>query len=64
MVPAMQRPSGLNIDDLHDTGYYEEGLKHVGIAILLSKATETSWKKYKDKVRKGVLKGTDFLWHS
>ena len=43
------------LDNFHDTGYYEKGLEHVGIAILLSKYSKTSWKKYRTAAADGTL---------
>ena len=51
-----------NLDDLHGTGYYEEGLD-VGVTILLSKFTETSWEKYKKAVQDGILEGEGLHWY-
>jgi hypothetical protein len=39
----------------HGTGIYEDGLEHVGIAMLLSKHTETSWKKFQKAVKNGLV---------
>ena len=50
------------MSDPHGTGWYEPGLKHVGIATLLSEATEETWEEYKNKIRRGELKGGDLLW--
>lgn len=48
---------------MHGTGKCEEGLEHIGIAILLSKDTKTSWEDYKLRVRDGELQGDDLLWN-
>ena len=48
----------------HGTGWYEGGVKHIGIAILLSKATQSSWQKYKQKVNDGDLLGDSLLWNN
>ena len=45
----------------HGTGWYEGGVKHIGIATLLSKATQLTWQKYKQKVKDGDLQGDDLL---
>jgi hypothetical protein len=52
-----------NLNHLHGTGYYEKGLEHVGITILLSKFTETSWEKYKKAVQDGILQGEGLHWY-
>jgi hypothetical protein len=51
-----------DVSDPHGTGWYAEGLKHVGIATLLSEGTEIEWEKYKEKIRRGELQGGDLLW--
>lgn len=48
----------------HGTGWYEGGVKHIGIAILLSKVTQSSWQKYKQKVNDGDLLGDSLLWNN
>jgi hypothetical protein len=49
--------------ELHGTGRYEAGLEHIGIAILLSKDTETSWRDYKARVLNGELQEDNLLWY-
>jgi len=44
------------LDDFHGTGHYEKGPEHVGIAILLSKYSETSWEKYRAAAADGTLR--------
>ena len=45
------------------TGVYEDGLEHVGIAILLSKHTETSWEKFKKAVEDGIIPDGKLDWY-
>jgi len=47
----------------HGTGWYDTWLSHCGIATLLSRATEKSWKDYQAKVMQGELKNGDLLWY-
>jgi hypothetical protein len=44
-----------NISLWHGISWYYDELEHVGIAFLLSPATEEAWKKYKDRVAKGEI---------
>lgn len=47
----------------HGTGWYYHSLHHCGIATVLSKVTQTTWKEYQMKVAKGELKDGDLLWY-
>jgi hypothetical protein len=47
----------------HGTGWFYHGLNHCGIATLLSKVTQTTWEKYKAKVKSGELNNGDLLWY-
>jgi hypothetical protein len=52
-----------HLNHYHGTGVYEDGLEHVGIAILLSKHTETSWKKFKKAVEDGIIPDGKLDWY-
>ena len=47
----------------HGTAWYYNNVSHVGISTLLSKATETTWEKYKEMIVRGELQDGDLLWH-
>jgi hypothetical protein len=53
-----------NVSHFHGTGMYEDGLKQVGIFILLSKDTQTTWDQYKKKVMNQELDEDDLLWYA
>ena len=48
----------------HGTGWYYNNLSQVGLAFLLSKVTETTWKEYIEKVQGGELSDGDLLWNT
>ena len=48
----------------HGTGMYRDGLKHVGIVILLSKDTQLTWNQYKEKVLRHELGEDNLLWYA
>jgi len=50
-----------NVSLWHGTGYYNNGLSHLGIALLLSQNLENVWKKYKEKLESGELNDNDIL---
>lgn len=54
---------GWKVSMWHGTGWYYHNLNHNGLAMLLSKVTQTTWTKYKELVRKGELKDGDLLWY-
>jgi hypothetical protein len=51
-----------NVSLWHGTGWYYNGLCHIGIAILLSKTTQTAWVKYQAKLERQELKDEELLW--
>jgi hypothetical protein len=51
-----------NVSMWHGTGWYYNNVSHVGISLLLSKATESAWKEYQEKVTRGENLNEDLLW--
>ena len=47
----------------HGTGYYNNGLCHVGIALLLSNAIQQAWKDYETRATNDELDEDDLLWY-
>jgi hypothetical protein len=54
---------GWRVNMWHGTGWYYYDLTHHGLAMLLSKVTQTTWEKYKELVNKGELKDGDLFWY-
>ena len=54
---------GWKINLWHGTGWYYRGLSHCGIATLLSRVTETTWTRYKEKVTQGEVKDGNLFWY-
>jgi hypothetical protein len=44
-----------NISLFHDTSWYYDGLKHIGIAFVLSPTAENAWEDYKTQIDKGEI---------
>ena len=51
-----------NVSHWHGTGWYDNKVSHVGIAMLLSRTTERVWNEYKRKILSGELSDGDLLW--
>jgi mannose/fructose/N-acetylgalactosamine-specific phosphotransferase system component IID len=44
-----------NISLLHGTSWYYDDLEQLGVAFVLSPATEKAWKNYQDRVAEGEI---------
>jgi hypothetical protein len=52
-----------NVSLWHGTGYYNNNVSQVGIALLLSEAIQNAWQAYQKKVEKNELREGDLLWY-